>query len=133
MDLFLLLIIGGIATWRISSIVVNENMPFRLLDKLRERVGIYNLERMSYDEKSEFIIDNPDAHYYANDTLAIVESTWINELFSCVGCVSVWIGFFISFLFLISGLLNFISFLVFAFAFSAIAIFLEILRTKFLT
>lgn len=132
MNLWLLLIIGGIVNWRISSIIINENMPFYLLDYLREKVGIVSLERLDEDAKSIYVLNNPDAKFYANDTLAISDLDWRNELFSCIGCMSVYIGTIISFVLLIGGLINFTLFLLFPFALSAIAIFIEIIRNKLL-
>lgn len=64
-------IILGLATWRISNLLVDEVGPFGVLALFRHRVGI------RHDEHSQ---------PYATNELA--------ELFLCVYCLSVWLGIF---------------------------------------
>lgn len=60
-----------LATWRASAIVVNENGPAHIFARVRTRAGVYKPGEMS--------------------SLA--------ELFSCVYCMSVWMGAAVLFLF----------------------------------
>ncbi len=63
------LFVLGLATWRITSMIVNEEGPFQLFERFRYMIGI------RYDEHSERIATNVFA-----------------EGLSCVWCTSVWIG-----------------------------------------
>lgn len=65
MELFIL----GLATWRLTSMLVNEEGPWNLFVKFRYMIGI------RYDVHSERVTTNVLAY-----------------LLSCVWCSSVWIG-----------------------------------------
>lgn len=67
------LIIYVLATWRLSSLFVNEPGPGRIFQYLREFAGI------EHDEEG-------------NKTI-IPETFWA-ELLSCVWCSSIWLGIF---------------------------------------
>ena len=62
-------IILTLATWRISSLLVNEMGPYDIFETLRYRLGV------RYDERSV---------RYGNNEIA--------KLFVCVWCLSVWVG-----------------------------------------
>lgn len=62
------LIVTGLATWRISYMLVNERGPFDILTELRSQFGV----RHDYEGRP---ISWPD-----------------NSLFECVWCLSVWVG-----------------------------------------
>lgn len=64
------LVMLGIATWRISSLLVDEDGPFDIFVKFRSLIGL------EYDSVHD----------------AWVPSNGFASLFSCVWCVSVWIG-----------------------------------------
>jgi hypothetical protein len=66
------IIIFGLATWRISSLIVNEEGPFHIFEKLREKTGIQH---------------DPDGN------IEIVPSNLFAGILSCVWCCSVWVGF----------------------------------------
>lgn len=68
--MWLRLLIAALATWRLSSLLVNqkEQGPGRLLHKIRDRVGAYEL---------------------GNDDEPI---TSLGRLFACMWCMSVWVG-----------------------------------------
>ncbi|MHC4748322.1 MAG: DUF1360 domain-containing protein [Planctomycetota bacterium] len=59
----------GLATWRVSSLLVSEAGPLDILAKFRFFIGI------RYDELSEPVGNNV-----------------IADLFTCVWCTSVWVG-----------------------------------------
>lgn len=81
MEIFILLL-GILATWRISSLFVHEKGPFHIFSILREAIGI------QHDND-----DNPYAY----------PSGFLGELFSCVWCFSIWIGIFLAILYFISA------------------------------
>lgn len=64
----------ALATWRISSILVHETAPYELASKLRRKVGVKYDARGNVDARSEF-----------------------GKLFTCVWCMSVWIGWLLAF------------------------------------
>ena len=62
-------LVFALATWRISSLLVEEEGPFCILDRLRIAVGI------AWDENSDV---------YGKNVVA--------EIFLCVWCMSMWVG-----------------------------------------
>ncbi len=62
-------LIVALAVWRISSLLVNEEGPFGIFEKLRYLVGV------RYDEHSERIGTNV-----------------IAEVLTCVWCISIYLG-----------------------------------------
>jgi hypothetical protein len=67
------LLILGLATWRISSMIVQEAGPFHIFTKLREKTGIIH-------DPDEEILQIPD-RFFAG-------------IFSCVWCCSIYLGIF---------------------------------------
>lgn len=59
----------ALATWRISSLIINDDGPFEVFAKFRHLVGV------RYNEHSEA---------YGTSELA--------ELFTCICCFSIWVG-----------------------------------------
>lgn len=57
-------IVFGLATWRVSSLITRETGPFRIFERVRTRAGVYEVGEIS----------------------------GLAELFSCVWCMSVWVG-----------------------------------------
>ena len=80
MDTITALLVLGLATWRLSSLLVTEEGPFGILVKFRFIIGI------KYDELS-----NP------------VGTNIIADLFTCVWCASVWVGLFFVIIWLINA------------------------------
>lgn len=62
----LLFIVGVLATWRITYMVLNEAAPFDLLGKFRYKLGVGEYEGTRPDEGS------------------------LRQLFSCFKCLSIW-------------------------------------------
>lgn len=105
-DMFQLLIFG-LATWRISSLLVNESGPGDIFVKLREDLGFTH-----DDEKHK---------------LMIPEGFW-GDLLSCVWCCSLfvaagWVGFYI----LLPGLATWIALV---FALSTMAVLVQCVTEK---
>lgn len=90
-------LILALVTWRLSSLFVHEDAPFSLLSAFRHRIGI------KYDENSKRVATNELA-----------------KLFSCVWCLSVWVGWLVAFLYYRSA-----EFVVYGLAYSTVAIVIE--------
>jgi len=65
-------IIFGLATWRIASMLVQEDGPYNIFKKLRELTGI--------------------RHDESGNVFSIPER-FMPELLSCVWCSSIWVSF----------------------------------------
>lgn len=65
-------IVGGLAVWRFSYMLIAETGPFHLFTFIREMVGI---------------------EHYKDGTPASYPETFFGELFSCIYCTSVWVAF----------------------------------------
>lgn len=76
-DKTLLLIL---AAWRISCLFVYEDGPFDVFQRIRDAVGIH------YDEFGSIVADG-----------------FLASLFSCMYCLSIWVGLFIVLLFVFMG------------------------------
>lgn len=68
MSLFVQMIVVGLAAWRISSLFVDEEGPFRIFEKIRELSGIKN-----------------------NEVIVIIPDNILGQLLGCVWCLSVWV------------------------------------------
>jgi len=66
------LVIFGLATWRIASLLVQEDGPFYMFYRLREKVGI------GHDE---------------NRKVFMIPDRFFAQVLSCVWCSSIWVGF----------------------------------------
>ena len=62
------LIIAILATWRLSSLLVNEDGPFRMFDRLRRRVGVYLTDEIG------------------------TPLSFLGRLLGCIWCASVWVA-----------------------------------------
>lgn len=67
------LVIFGLATWRVSSLIVNEEGPFDIFLRIRKLAGIV------HDE---------------NGKPLMIPERFFSKLLSCVWCSSVWVGLF---------------------------------------
>ena len=65
------IILLGLACFRLSSLFVNEDGPFKMFRKLREKFGIT---------------------HYENGIICEIPDKFLCNLFSCVWCLSVWIS-----------------------------------------
>lgn len=83
----LTLVILGLATWRISSLLVDEEGPFSIFMKFRMAIGtIYYVD--------EDILTNDQAIELSKHNFELTKN-YQNEfakLFSCVWCLSIWIA-----------------------------------------
>lgn len=66
-----LIILLGLATWRVSSLIVNEDGPFDLFLNIRKMAGI---------------VHGPDGRPM------VIPEQFFAELLSCVWCSSIWVG-----------------------------------------
>lgn len=67
------MLIYGLAVWRIASMFVREEGPFRIFRHFREILGI------SHDLHGE---------------ITIIPDRFLAQAFSCVWCLSMWVGVF---------------------------------------
>jgi len=95
------LIVLALATWRVSSLLVNEPGPFRIFIRLREWTGI------THDE---------------DDEVEMIPDGFFSDLLSCVWCTSVWVGIFWTLMYLLDQRLVYLAL---PFALSAAAIILH--------
>jgi len=89
-----------LATWRISSLLVNEAGPFDVFLKIRGVFGIKHSEKVPYEY--------PD--------------TFFAGLLSCVWCVSIWVGIFVALAWIFVPSVLFLVCLPFAFSAGAVII-----------
>ena len=62
------LIVAILATWRLASLLVNEDGPFKMFDWLRKRAGVYFTDEVG------------------------TPLSFLGKLLSCMWCASVWIA-----------------------------------------
>lgn len=96
MNSLVLLVIGILATWRLTSLAVYESGPFDVFQRLRDRAGV------RYDEFSQPVTSNV-----------------IGKALTCHRCASVWVGLLVA---LVSAQAVNAHVLLYAFALSAGAI-----------
>lgn len=92
------LIILGLATWRISSLLVNEKGPGNIFIRIRELTGIQH--------------DNFGDPY-------MIPERFFSQVLSCVWCCSVWVAMAFT---VIYKLIPFWEVIAYPFALSAIAV-----------
>ncbi len=102
MDNFLEVILFGLATWRISSLIVHEDGPWSVFRKLRERAGIV------HDEGGEILV---------------VPEKFLAGVLSCVWCSSIWVAAGLMLAWLLLPM--FIGLFAAVMVFSAVAILME--------
>ncbi len=93
------LIVYGLATWRIASLLVDEPGPFRIFIRIRSLVGI------THD---------------MDDNVAIIPDGFLPGILSCVWCCSVWVGLSCTIMYWLMPQVSF--YLALPFALSALAI-----------
>lgn len=59
-----------LATWRISSLLISEHGPWHIFERLRALVGVQ----------------------YHPETFERIASSMLSEMFTCIWCMSVWVG-----------------------------------------
>jgi hypothetical protein len=94
------LIIYALATWRIASLLVNEDGPWEIFRKIR-----INIAGIGYDGFGR---------------VSMVPDNLLAGILSCVWCCSVWIGTFMAIFWIISPSISFVF--AFPLALSSLAI-----------
>jgi len=75
-------IVLALATWRISSMLVDEPGPFRIFIRIRELTGI---------------------KHDMDDNVAMIPDGFLPGILSCVWCTSIYIGLFWTLMYLLCG------------------------------
>lgn len=99
------LLVIGLATWRISKILVDEEGPFKVFHHLRIFIS------KGLPTGNQFI-----------------ETLW--GLFSCVWCMSVWVGFLLALTWYYLWYHPLAKIAIYGFAFSAVAIVVDSVVTR---
>lgn len=63
------IIVGGVATWRLSHLFLYENGPFRVFRRIRIRLGV--------------------AYHHSEENYVV---SYKYELTTCIWCLSMWVG-----------------------------------------
>jgi hypothetical protein len=95
-------VVLALATWRVSHLFTQEEGPFGIFTKVREKIG-----RIEHD---------------ADGIVVMTPETFFGQLLSCVWCLSVWAGtfFFVAYYLFPESIV-----LAYPFALSASAIWVE--------
>ena len=113
------IIVLALTTWRIATMVVNEDGPWFVFVKIRRLVGIY-LERTHSNRPDGTLLISERKH---------VDSSFFSQLLSCVWCFSVWVGAaWTVFYFVVSPTI--VTYCALPFALSAVSVFMELLVDK---
>ncbi|MFG0252979.1 MAG: DUF1360 domain-containing protein [Phycisphaerales bacterium JB038] len=83
------LLVLALATWRVSRILVEEDGPYDLFARLRNWLGVVDGDEGRYAEWVDTY------HRYT-----------VAELFSCIYCMSVWVGIFYAVLYAVSPVVS---------------------------
>jgi len=72
----------SIANWRICSLIQDEDGPFDIFLRLRNKIGLTKVEDLPLNEQL----------LYSNDKF-IHDGNFFAKLVECIWCLSVWVGF----------------------------------------
>lgn len=104
----------GLATWRISSIVANEDGPYEIFKRLRLWAGEY--------VQKDYVPTSDEGIWTVREGERNATTPWGKGLV-CIFCVSVWIGSLFLVLFLLRSLIGPIHlYIALPFALSALAV-----------
>lgn len=120
-----------LAAWRLSSLLNNERGFLNIFTIIRHIFGVryVTYERVNDQEIIEKYLTLKEVIELGDDALTLeAKYKWhISELFSCIWCMSVWVGFMLTLLYFVYPII--IVFYV-SLAVSAGAIFIEIFRER---
>lgn len=103
-------ILAALAVWRLSFMLVMEDGPFQIFEKLRNRFEVYR---------------NGDERVCLNDGV-------IGNILICLGCTSVWVSAGISLYLALMGLIIWPLFPVVWLTLSSVSILFEVVRNRLL-
>ena len=104
-------VVLALATWRISSLLGQEDGPFEVLGKLRYRLG----ER--YDDHSNPIVERLGQKWYHRLIYEFVDQL------TCLWCCTLWVGLSVTVLYLVFPTVT--VYLALPFALSAVGVYLN--------
>lgn len=97
------LILIGLATWRLSSLLVNEAGPFNMFDRIRMFFGVkYYFVDYTEEKKRVIYLDIVTIEKFDGRDFNREHKSQISKLFSCVWCISVFVSYFLVFLLVVS-------------------------------
>lgn len=97
------LLVGAVATWRVSYMLLNENGPFEVFRRIRKKLGVI---------------------YADNDSTEVVAFQY--EITVCMWCLSVWVGMLIATLYYLLG--SYATWLIAPYVLSAGALLVDAIR-----
>lgn len=100
------LILLVFATWRITSLIKDEDGPYEIFYKFRESIGLTE----AYENNQRILISN---------------GSLLADIVQCFWCLSIWTGYGIALLAVMFGLINANEFVFYGLALSAISILIE--------
>jgi len=121
-------IVLSIFVWRISYMFIHEEGFLKIIERFRYLIGKKLYKR---NENHELVpIDSLEAKQFFAGQKLPHSLTWVNEthladLFSCIYCLSVWVGTLTSIAFGLYAGLDLIQIIFLAFALSGMSIFLN--------
>lgn len=110
MNLLIYLILGCLATYRVTYMVQFEYGPGGIFDKLRKAAGLILVESLPVQEQIMYA-----GTYTHNDE-------FFAQLIECHKCLSIWVGALLASTLVFAGVINFWLLPVCAFVFSLITI-----------
>lgn len=111
MNQLITIILISITNWRISNLIQYEDGPFDIFTKFRELIGLTKVEDLPLNEQL----------LYPNDEF-VHDGNFFAKLLECIWCLSVWVGFGLSFYLGITKIIKKPLILIYTFVSSAITI-----------
>lgn len=111
MNQLITILLISVANWRISNMIQREDGPFDIFVRLREFVGLTKVEDLPLNEQL----------LYPEDEF-IHDGNFFAKLLECIWCLSVWVGFGLSFYLGITKIIKKPLILIYTFVSSAITI-----------
>ena len=105
------ILILALATWRISSLIKDEDGPYEMFSRFRTSIGL--LEHYQFDSNGE------------QERILLSNGSFLADVVQCFWCLSIWIGYGIAFLAALCHLISWQEFIFVGVALSAIAIIIE--------
>lgn len=117
MNQLIILILISVTNWRICSLIQDEDGPFDIFLRFRNKIGLTKVEDLPLNEQLLY----PNNEFVHN-------GNFFAKLVECIWCLSVWVGFAISLYLGITNIIEASLVPIYALASSALTI---LISTKF--